>query len=104
MSDAQTVGRAFMLMVCLIVFGALLAYAVGMAHDVVVTSLIEHGIDAGEGTPWNSTRELNILTALLYFICSLPPVLGILIFGISVTKRTRRDAYYESGETYYQEE
>jgi len=91
-------------MFAMIVFGVLLAYGVGMGHDVIVKYLVGMGIDAGQGTAWDSTRELNIQTALLYFICSLPPILGILQFALVVTKRNRRDAYYEAGAIYGIEE
>lgn len=104
MTDASEVGRAMLVMITLIVFGVLMAYAVGMAHDVIVTKLISFGIDGGQGTDWDSTREINIATALLYFVCSLPPIFGIIIFALAVTKRSRRDEYYEAGATYYAEE
>jgi hypothetical protein len=91
-------------MVLMFVLGAVMAYAVGMGHDVMYTLLRGVGIDGGAGTPWDSTREMWIITALLYFICSLPPVMGILIFGLSVTRRQRRDQFYEQGEIYSQEE
>lgn len=81
-----------------------MAYAVGMGHDMMYTMFRSVGIDGGAGTPWDSTREMWIITALMYFICSLPPVMGILIFGLSVTRRMRRDTFYESGEIYNQEE
>ena len=104
MTDALTTGRAFFLMVGLIVFGICLAFAVGLAHDSIVNILVEHGIDAGQGTDWDSTREVNIITSLLYFVCSLPPLLGAYIFLITITRRSRRTDFYESGELYMQEE
>ena len=93
-----------MTMILLFVVGAVLAYAVGMGHDMVYTMFRGMGIDAGAGTPWDSTRELWIQTGLLYFICSLPPIFGIIIFGLSITRRQRRDEFYESGEIYNQDE
>jgi len=104
MPDFWTVGRGFMTFMIMCVFGAILAYAVGMGHDTMVTFLTSFGIDGGVGTDWDSTREINILTALMYFVCSLPPVMGLIIFGLSVTRRQRKDQYYESGEIYNQEE
>lgn len=91
-------------MIMMMVLGAVLAYAVGMAHDVLYTMLTSMGIDGGAGTAWDSTHEMWIITALMYFVCSLPPVLGLIIFGLSVTKRQRRDEFYEAGEIYNQEE
>lgn len=104
MPDFWTVSRGFMTMILMFVLGAVLAYAVGMGHDITYTMLRNVGIDGGAGTPWDSTREMWIITALMYFICSLPPILGIIIFGLSVTRRQRRDEFYESGEIYNQEE
>ena len=91
-------------MMILIVFGCLLTFAVGTAHDFLYTFLMGMGIDGGAGTPWDSTKEMWTITALLYFVCSLPPVLGIIIFALSVTKKQRRDDYWEAGQQYYQEE
>jgi hypothetical protein len=104
MPDFWTVSRGFMTFLLMTVLGTVLAYAVGMGHDIVYTYLQAMGIDGGVGTPWDSTREMWIITALMYFICALPPVLGLIIFGLSVTKRQRRDEYYETGEIYNQEE
>jgi len=100
MPDFWTVSRGFMTFLIMCVFGACLAYCVGLGHDMVYGFLQPMGIDGGAGTNWDSTREMWIITALMYFVCSLPPVLGLIIFGLSVTKRQRRDAYYESGAQY----
>lgn len=104
MPDFWTVSRGFMTFLLMTVLGAVLAYAVGMAHDYVYTYLQALGIDGGVGTSWDSTREMWIITALMYFICAIPPVLGLIIFGLSVTRRQRRDEYYEAGEIYNQEQ
>lgn len=104
MSDAITVGRAFLTMVVLMVFGVLLAFCVLMAKDTIMTMLISAGIDGGANTAWDSTHQLNIINALLLFICSLPPIMGIIIFALAVTKRQSKTEYYESGEMYYAEE
>jgi hypothetical protein len=104
MPDFWTVSRAFLTMMMMMVLGAVLAYAVGMAHDVLYTYLVGMGIDGGAGTKWDSTQSMWVITALMYFVCSLPPVLGIAIFALSVTRRQRRDEFYEAGEIYNQEE
>lgn len=104
MPDFWTVSRGFMTMMLMFVLGAVLAYAVGMGHDVTYTTLRGVGIDGGAGTPWDSTREMWIITALMYFVCAIPPALGLLIFALSVTRRQRRDEFYEAGEIYNQPE
>lgn len=104
MPEFWTVSRSFLAFLLMCVYGALLAYAVGMGHDVMYTWLQAAGIDGGAGTPWDSTRSMWIITALLYFILSLPPVLGLIVFGLSVCKRQRRDEFRESGEIYYQDD
>lgn len=94
------------LMIVMIVFGCVMAYAVLMAHDVLISKLIDMGFDAGQGTAWDSTHELSIQTSMLYLICALPPVLGIAQFLLIVTRRTRRDDYamQTDQQMYYQDE
>ena len=103
MPEFWTVSRAFLAFLLMCVYGAALAYAVGMGHDVMYTYLAGIGIDGGAGTAWDSTSAMWVITALMYFILSLPPVLGIAIFGLSVSRRQRRDEFREQGEIYYQE-
>lgn len=86
------------------VYGALLVFAVGGAHDFIYSYLQSIGVDGGIGTPWDSSQSIWVITALLYFILSLPPVIGLLVFILSVTRRSRRDSYYEAGSIYNQDE
>jgi hypothetical protein len=69
------------------------------------TMLRSYGIDGGAGAGnWDSTQSMWVITAIIYFLCELPGILGIIGFGIACVKRQKKSDYFEAGEQYKQEQ
>jgi hypothetical protein len=107
MTDFWSVENAFFTMILLVVMGVVLALVIAPNVDQIIMTLRGMGFDSGAGTAWDTTGAFwtihNILVVMLYS----PAPLGMLIFLVSVSKRSRRDDYnsgYESGNIYGIEE
>lgn len=89
-------------MILMILFSIFLTFSAGIAHDTIVDFFIGQGIDGGQGTRWDTTRDINIQTQLFYFILWCPGILGVVQFLIICTRRQRRDDYAQD-MTYMEE-
>jgi len=101
MTKYWTVQQGFITMVVCIVTGLLLSYFGGMILDTLYAGLDGMGINGGAGTTWDSTGEINIFINLFYAVCYGFPLIGVGVFGLSLTRRNRYD---NTNEYTYQED
>lgn len=98
MTDFWTVENAFFVMVILIVVQVAFALIVSPNVDQVIHTLRGMGFDAGAGTAWDTTSAFwschNIL--ILFMYC--PGPIGVMIFLISCSRRSRRDTIADGAE------
>ncbi len=87
-------GIIFFISACLT--GGIVAFVLGMVHDVGVKMLFSMGIDAGVGTAWDTTPQLNIVTNLFYAILFSFAVIGLLVMVLAIHRRVRQDVVLDS--------
>lgn len=108
MTKYWSVQQGFIMMVVCMVTGLLLSYFGGMILDTLYAGLENIGINGGAGTAWDTTRPINIFINLFYAVCYGLPLIGVAIFGLSLTRRNRYDSsneysYYEDPADYGQD-
>lgn len=92
MTSFAAVWQGFVIMIISIVIGVLMSFAGGTVIDSTVDGFTSAGVyDVPAG--WDTTRQINILINIYYFIMYLIPTIGIAIFLTTVVKRQKYDRY-----------
>lgn len=107
MTDFWSAENTFFTMILLIVMGVVLALVVAPNIDGIIHTMRGMGFDAGAGTEWDTSYEFWVCHNILIIMLYSPAPLGVLIWLIGVSKRSRRDDYnngYEAGAIYSMEE
>ena len=100
MTDFFTWANAMKVGLLMMIFGLVFCPAIWIAHDEITRVLIGAGMDAGQGSSWDDTANLNIQESLFAFILVFPAPIGAGIMLLASFKRGRRDQYYEAGAVY----
>jgi len=90
------VWQGFVIMVICILIGLLLSMTGGVVVDTIVTELDEQGFD-DVPDKWNYQGNQNSMVNLFYVVVYIIPLLGIIIFIMSVIARQQ----YDQQEAYY---
>jgi hypothetical protein len=96
MTGFWTVGRAAVFMVICFAVSLMLVFTTGALLDRMIPLFIDAGMDAGEGTAWDTTGPMTIMVNVVYMIPTVLSIIGIVVFFLSVTRRNRyEDEEYE---------
>jgi len=93
MTDFWSFFEGFIIMVVGICLSAVLVLCAGMFLDNFLVGLTGAGLDAGAGTVWDTTGNVNILINLFYFACCMPAIFGVAAYFLITAKRSKLDAY-----------
>ena len=87
-------GALIMLIFCL--GGYVLTIGLGTIMDVLVDVVADMNLEFGITEAWNTLPLIMPLVTDLHLLLILTPILGILVFVISVVHKTRYDQYEDS--------